>query len=232
MIKCVEAGHQIVALANLYPEMGHEELDSYMYQSVGHDAIQAYAQCLNLPLYRRSIRGRPLNTAYDYEPTPNDEVECLYELLQEVAQKHPDIRGVSSGAILSSYQKNRVENVCARLGWTSLAYLWDAEPTTLLQEMIDAQLKAILIKVAAYGLDQGDLGQTIVEMQPKLMKLRDQYGINVCGEGGEFETLTLDCPLFLCHRLVIDDVKIVVHKDNVSAPVCYLKILKVHLEEK
>lgn len=22
------------------------------------------------------------------------------------------------------------------------------------------------------------------------------YGINVCGEGGEYETLTLDCPLF------------------------------------
>lgn len=23
-----------------------------------------------------------------------------------------------------------------------------------------------------------------------------RYGINVCGEGGEYETLTLDCPLF------------------------------------
>ena len=23
-----------------------------------------------------------------------------------------------------------------------------------------------------------------------------QYGINVCGEGGEYETFTLDCPLF------------------------------------
>ena len=23
-----------------------------------------------------------------------------------------------------------------------------------------------------------------------------QYGINVCGEGGEYETFTIDCPLF------------------------------------
>ena len=23
-----------------------------------------------------------------------------------------------------------------------------------------------------------------------------KYGINVCGEGGEYETFTLDCPLF------------------------------------
>lgn len=22
------------------------------------------------------------------------------------------------------------------------------------------------------------------------------FGLNVCGEGGEYETLTLDCPLF------------------------------------
>ena len=25
---------------------------------------------------------------------------------------------------------------------------------------------------------------------------RDKYGLNPCGEGGEYETFTLDCPLF------------------------------------
>lgn len=29
------------------------------------------------------------------------------------------------------------------------------------------------------------------------MLLHRLYGINVCGEGGEYETLTLDCPLFI-----------------------------------
>ena len=24
----------------------------------------------------------------------------------------------------------------------------------------------------------------------------DRYGTHICGEGGEYETLTLDCPLF------------------------------------
>jgi len=24
----------------------------------------------------------------------------------------------------------------------------------------------------------------------------DKYGVNICGEGGEYETFTLDCPLF------------------------------------
>ena len=40
MIKCIEDGHEIVCLANLRPPAGHDELDSYMYQTVGHDAIE------------------------------------------------------------------------------------------------------------------------------------------------------------------------------------------------
>ncbi len=172
MIKCVEAGHQIVALANLHPPADAEdELDSYMYQSVGHDVIGAYAQCMDLPLYRAAIRGRPVNTNFDYGLTPEDEVEDLYELLARVQRDIPDVAGVSSGAILSSYQKNRVEHVCARLGLVSLAYLWQAEQRALLQAMIDGGLQAIIIKVAVYGLNRADLGKTLAEVQPKLEQL-------------------------------------------------------------
>lgn len=27
-------------------------------------------------------------------------------------------------------------------------------------------------------------------------QLSQKYGVHVCGEGGEYETFTLDCPLF------------------------------------
>ena len=30
------------------------------------------------------------------------------------------------------------------------------------------------------------------------------YGSYVCGEGGEYESLTLDCPLFLHARIVLE----------------------------
>lgn len=49
---------QVVALANLLPsEEGVDELDSYMYQTVGHQLIEAYALCAGLPLFRRRIHG-------------------------------------------------------------------------------------------------------------------------------------------------------------------------------
>ena len=57
------------------------------------------------------------------------------------------IEAVSSGAILSTYQKNRVENICQRLNMKSLAYLWSRNQSDLLDEMINQGIHAILIKV-------------------------------------------------------------------------------------
>ncbi|KAB1278268.1 Diphthine--ammonia ligase [Camelus dromedarius] len=87
MMQCIAAGHQIVALANLRPaenQVGSDELDSYMYQTVGHHAIDLYAEAMALPLYRRTIRGRSMDTGRVYTKCEGDEVEDLYELLKLV----------------------------------------------------------------------------------------------------------------------------------------------------
>ena len=60
---------------------------------------------------------------------------------------------------------------CRRLGLTVLAYLWQREQDELLQEMIDAGLVAVIIKVAGVGLTEKHLGKTLAEMQPTLVKL-------------------------------------------------------------
>eukprot|EP00240_Pyramimonas_obovata_P017998 CAMPEP_0118942704 /NCGR_PEP_ID=MMETSP1169-20130426/36690_1 /TAXON_ID=36882 /ORGANISM="Pyramimonas obovata, Strain CCMP722" /LENGTH=64 /DNA_ID=CAMNT_0006887767 /DNA_START=137 /DNA_END=328 /DNA_ORIENTATION=+ len=47
MMMCEKYGHEIVVLANLLPaEDSTEELDSYMYQTVGHNVITAFAECM------------------------------------------------------------------------------------------------------------------------------------------------------------------------------------------
>ena len=60
---------------------------------------------------------------------------------------------------------------CRRLGLTVLAYLWQREQDELLQEMIDAGLVAVVIKVAGIGLTEKHLGKTLAEMQSTLLKL-------------------------------------------------------------
>ena len=99
-----------------------------MYQTVGHHAIDAYSEAMGVPLYRGSITGAPLQSELYYEKNDKDEVEDLYQLLKTVKvlitwflvngckEHHPDLEAVSSGAILSNYQRNRVENVYSLVG--------------------------------------------------------------------------------------------------------------------
>ncbi|XP_050754191.1 diphthine--ammonia ligase isoform X2 [Gymnogyps californianus] len=234
MMQCVAAGHQIVALANLRPAENTgqtDELDSYMYQTVGHHAIDLYADALDLPLYRGFIKGTSVNTGRVYTTCQEDEVEDLYHLMKLVKDKE-GVEGVSVGAILSDYQRVRVEDVCRRLNLQPLAYLWRRNQEILLKEMISSNIQAIIIKVAAFGLDPDKhLGKTLDQMEPILLELSEKYGVHVCGEGGEYETFTLDCPLFK-KKIVVDSAKVVVHSADAFAPVAYLHFLELHLENK
>lgn len=58
------------------------------------------------------------------------------------------------------------------------------------------------------------------------------YGCNVCGEGGEYESLTLDCPLFLGARIVLDAWELVLHSVDSVAPVGVLHATHFHLVSK
>jgi diphthine-ammonia ligase len=67
----------------------------------------------------------------------------------------------------------------------------------LLQDMIDAGIHAVLIKISSLGLTTKHLGKSLAHMQLLLLKLQAEFGCNACGEGGEFESFTLDCPAFV-----------------------------------
>ena len=58
------------------------------------------------------------------------------------------------------------------------------------------------------------------------------YQCNVCGEGGEYETLVLDCPLFKQARIVLDQWTTILHSPDTFAPVGLLQPITFHLEPK
>lgn len=85
IVKCVSFGHELIALANLEPpDASLEEIDSFTFQSAAHVAVAALADCLGVPLIRRAMNGRALNQNLFYDPTPDDEVEDMFKLLQDV----------------------------------------------------------------------------------------------------------------------------------------------------
>jgi uncharacterized protein (TIGR00290 family) len=47
------------------------------------------------------------------------------------------------------------------------------------------------------GLDSNWLGRTLdLEALEELKRIHERFGVNVCGEGGEMETLVVDAPWF------------------------------------
>lgn len=209
-LECLAHGHEIVALGHLHPPASHasDELDSYMFQTVGHGAVRLLQECFGdgrVPLFQRAIVGKPEKVDLVYQSdnaAAADEVEDLYELVRHVQQSIPNLEAVSVGAILSDYQRLRVEDVCARLGLISLAYLWAQPQQPLVERMLAAGLDAVLVKVAALGLaPRKHLGRHLRDLLPELVQLADKYELNVAGEGGEYESLLLDLPTF--HRRLV-----------------------------
>ncbi|CAK3850960.1 Hypothetical predicted protein [Lecanosticta acicola] len=217
VLHCQANGHQVIALANLHPphdsESGpSEDLESYMYQTVGHAVIPLYEKALALPLYRQEITGSAVNQQKSYGPataidgSSEDETECLLPLLRKTLAAHPEINAVSTGAILSDYQRTRVESIALRLGLTPLSYLWQwptlppQTQTSLLEDMAAIGQDARIIKVASGGLDDSFLWQNVADRLTinRLSKAAERFGQigdgAVLGEGGEYETLAIDGP--------------------------------------
>ncbi|KNC70443.1 hypothetical protein SARC_17028 [Sphaeroforma arctica JP610] len=100
---------------------------------------------MELPLFRGDLIGRPVATEMHYTKPldARDEVEDLYDLLSDVKRQMPLIEGVSVGAILSDYQRLRVELVCQKLGLKSLAYMWHRDQHDLLSDIIESGVTAV-----------------------------------------------------------------------------------------
>lgn len=124
------------------------------------------------------------------------ELDDLKELLKK-AKKFYKIDGITTGATASNYQKTRIDKICKDLSLESLAPIWQKDPAQTLRDMLDAGFSIMIVRVAAPPLDRKWLGRVIDEDTVKeLEELNRKHGIHILGEGGEYESLVLDCPLY------------------------------------
>ena len=236
ILHALHHGHKVVALANLCPPQEADgtvvdDMDSMTYQTIGHKVIPLYSHCVNIPVFQRAIRGTTVCDQQDYaipdkaEDTYIDETEDLFELLKMVKSDVPEANAVSSGAILSTYQRTRVESVVLRLGMVPLAYLWqypflppppgrEDSSTGLLEDMIAAGCDARIIKIASYGVVPALMNASLADahnvrrlaqgFRRKHMYIEDEaeFRAAVVGEGGEFETLAVNGPRRLWKRRI------------------------------
>ncbi len=184
-----KGGHEVSIFACMRPARG----DSYMFHGANIHLTPLVAEA----------QGKPLASA----PSSGDkerEVEELRRLIELL-----DVKGVVTGAIASHYQRDRVDQICSELGFIHLAPLWGRNPQELLEAEIRSGMEIIMTHVAARGLDHRWLGRRIdAKAAAELKRLNELYGVNVCGEGGEYESLVVDAPWFR-KRLAIESAEVI-----------------------
>lgn len=171
-----QMGHEIACLVTVRPE----DSASWIFHTPNLSVVPKMAEAMGMELVTVSSDG-----------TEEGDMEAMRSVLSGL-----DVDGIVVGALWSDYQWDRMNLICGDLGLVVLAPLWRKDQDTVYDEMVSAGIEAVIAGVFAEGLDAGWLGRRLdADTKKQLTSLRGRYGISIMGEGGEYESMTLDSPM-------------------------------------
>ena len=189
-ISCAqEIGHRVACLITMHPIAD----DSALFHYPNSWVTEYLADAMQIPLIGFQVSGR----------SKEDEVNALEEAIVQAKSLY-GIEGIVHGGISSNYQKQAFEQVCVRQGIAAVAPLWNSDPERYITELVNRGFHIIIAGVSTMGLDKKWLGRELdKESIAKLVSISKKCGFNLTFEGGEAETLVIDCPLY-CKKLQIN----------------------------
>ncbi len=174
-------GYELACLITIYSE----NQDSYMFHTPSIDKTKKQAEVMNIPLMKDITKGEK-----------EIELEDLERAISNAKEKY-EIDTLVTGALYSEYQTSRIQKICDKLDIKCLNPLWHKDEIEYLNELIENKFEIIITGVAAFPLDKSWVGRKIdKKFIEEVTALKEKYQIHPAGEGGEFETFVLDCPLF------------------------------------
>lgn len=178
--------------------------DSYMFHTPAIDMVRLQSSAIGLPLIEQETFGEK-----------EKELDDLKTVLKKAKEKF-GIEGVVTGAIFSNYQRERIEKVADSLSLKIFSPLWHINQETEMREIVNEGFTFIMTKVAADGLNKRWLNKVIMQKEiDELVTLNQRIGMNIAGEGGEFESLVIDGPIFE-KKIKIDSFEIVEESEIVA----------------
>ena len=174
-------GHELVCLISMFSE----NPESYMFHTPNIELTQKQSEVMNIPLLTHKTPGQK-----------EEELKDLEEAIKTAKDKY-GIEGIVTGALYSEYQRSRIQKICDKLELKCVNPLWHMDEIEYLKKLIASKFKVLIIGVYAYPLDQTWLQREIDDkFIQDVIDLKDEYKIHPAGEGGEFETFVVNCPLF------------------------------------
>jgi asparagine synthase (glutamine-hydrolysing) len=173
-------GNELVCLISIVSE----NKASYMFHTPNINLVSKQAEAIGLPIILKKTKG-----------IKEEELEDLKLAIKQAISKYK-IEGIITGALASRYQAERIQKICDELRIKCLNPLWKNNQFELLEELVKNKFKIIIIGTFAQGMDKL-LGKIInQEFINEVKKIHSKLKINPAGEGGEFESFVLNCPLF------------------------------------
>jgi len=169
--------HEIVCLISFKSKRE----DSYMFHIPNIELAKLQAESMGVPIIFAESSG-----------IKEKELEDIEKALKDAVKKY-QIEGVVSGALASNYQKQRIDKICRKLNLKSIAPLWHIDSERYLKDLVRNKFEIVITGIAADGLNKDFLGKKIDDdFIEKIKKSKIHLG----GEGGEYESLVIDCPMF------------------------------------
>ena len=186
--KAKQEGHQIRCLITILP-------------------LSEESMLLHFPnIELTKLQSKSMGIPQIYIESRSNETETEVNLIEKIlakAKSEYDLEGLVHGGILSEFQKNIFDRVCSKLNLKLISPLWQKEQIEYMKNLIESNFHFIITSVSADGLDEKWLGKEItIQDLEKLDQLSKKYGFNINFEGGEAETIVIDCPLF-SHPIMI-----------------------------
>ena len=192
--KLREQGYDVVCLIT----MVSVNPDSYMLHTANIGVTELASRALEIPLVTGHTEGKK-----------EEELEDIRSTIMTAKDRfHFEVLG--SGGLASAYQKTRIDKLAQDCDLIPQAPLWGIDQYSYLHTLVSLNYAFIMTSVSAEGLDSSWLGRIIDERAlQELETLSRKYGFNVALEGGEGETLVLDCPIYSRYRIKVvkSDVK-------------------------
>lgn len=211
ILHAINEGYAVDALLVMRPK----NPESYMFHTINLKWTYLQSISMNIPIYYFKSSG--------IKEKELEDLSLAFKKFKELG-----FDGVIIGAIASTYQYNRVNNVAKSADLRVYAPLWNIDQEELLNLYITYGIKFMIVSVSALGLEKKHLGWIIKTKEDieEIIKLANKFGFNPTGEGGEYESYVIDAPIF---KYYIDVVKYDIIWLGDSG---YLKIKEAYLREK
>lgn len=184
-----QEGNELACLISIHSE----NPDSFMFHTPSIEKTKKQSEVMEIPLLIFSTKGKK-----------EAELKDLEKAIKQAIKEYK-IQGIVTGALQSVYQSSRIQKICNKLNLECLNPLWQKNEFDYLKELIKNKFKVIITGVAAYPLTERWLGKEIDNsFITDIKELNTKYQIHPAGEGGEFETFVLNCPLFKKPLKIID----------------------------